>query len=119
MFIIKFVFYFTISFLILAFPYNSKTIFEHVHVATYPMTTKIYEKLIAKIDELYSENKSKIDFLNGDKIHSKSSSISRREKQKNITNLGKAKKENLERPSDDYTQQERSLLNKILKETSY
>jgi len=123
MFIIRFCFFFSLSYLILAFPFNSRTVFEHIHDATYPATTRFYDSVIDKFNSFFKDSTR---FSNGlfdnslkkngiDQIRSKSSSVMKTKKGSSKDKISLSS----DKPEDNYTQEEKKLLKKILKEAPY
>lgn len=84
MFLIKFSVYFTISYLILAFPIKNDTIFDRMHEHTAPITTKVYDYLSLQLNKLSMNDeiniiKQKSTYYT-DKLKSKFSGISKNDK---------------------------------------
>ena len=108
MFIFRFIFYFTLSFIILSFRISDKPIFIYIDNITHPWVAKIYSKIGTQGKKLVSESKVvPRKFFNTlpkkqDKVKSGRSGLRKRD----IS------------PEDDYTPEEKASLNKIFEEAS-
>ena len=107
-FLIKFCLSFFVSFLILSIPINDQALFYLVHQATEPYTTEFISivrrntsRAVQETSEVgikaFTNTRPKGDY--GDQVHSKKSSVRR--------------PESLSQTHDDYTNEEREMLNKI------
>jgi hypothetical protein len=103
MFLMKFSLYFTLSYLILAFPINNDTIFDRMHEHTAPITTKVYDYLSLQLNKLSMNDEIKV-------IKEKSTSYTDKLKSKFS---GISKNEKLSIQQDSYTNSEKNLLQKI------
>ena len=108
MFLMKFSVYFTISYLILAFPINNDTIFDRMHEHTAPITTKVYDYLSLQLNKLSINEEIKV-------IKQKSTSYTDKLKSKFS---GVSKKGQLSTKQDSYTNNEKNLLQQITNKTS-
>jgi hypothetical protein len=118
-FIIKFIIYFSISFVILSIPLPKGTLFSMLHSQTNEYTESIFSTLSGKAKEGIKEGSyyTKKIFSNSeptlqDKVFSKFSST----KKKNYLDQEVSKVEH-ELDGEKFTNEEREILNKILKET--
>jgi len=110
MFIIRFVFYFTLSFAILCIPIgNDRNLFDKLYSMVTPYAREAVKKTKQKISttkryskKLYS-NSDPDQSVEEDAIKSKQSSV----KRKSIKHENKA-------PSDTYTEEEQERLRKVL-----
>lgn len=109
-FLIKFIFYFSLSFFILCIPTgDNKHLFDLIYTKVTPYTEKIIKNTKQKISTTKKYSKklySNSDPIEKDEVKTKSSSI-----KKKIT----IKKNN---PDDFYTEEERDRLKKALSEDS-
>ncbi|MCO4792988.1 MAG: hypothetical protein KC493_04710 [Bacteriovoracaceae bacterium] len=115
---IKFTVYFSISFIIMCIPVNNKTLFNLIHKHAKPYTTQIFSKVEYEAGEQIKKGSkfTKKFFSNSnpphqDQVISKFSST-RKETFKNVEELIKNDGED----SEEYSREEKELLNKILKE---
>ena len=117
-FMIKFTIYFSISFIILCIPIQNKTLFNLMHHHTKPYTTQIFSNVEQAASEQIKNGSSftKKFFSNSDpgdhqdKVINKFSST----KKIAIENVDELMKDDVQ--DEEYTVEERELLNKILKE---
>lgn len=110
-FILKFMISFVVSFLILSIPMGKVTIFEGLSKVTSPYTQKVFSLISKNSKEIVGVTKEASGkFFDNtkpalvDQVMEQSSSVSR--------GLGEALEEDL---VEDYTSEERALLEKILK----
>lgn len=115
LFMIKFTFYFAISFIILCIPVSQETLFNHIHDYARPYTTQIFNQV---------ENEASKQIQNGSQFTKKFFSNSNPSHQdKVISKFSSTKREPIENveslinnDNEEYTVEEIELLNKILKE---
>ena len=107
MFIIKFLFYFSLSFIILSFPIENKNVFFHLNKVAKPYTQKIFEMVGTKVEtgiqkgSIFSKKLFSNTLPAEDKIKSTLSSMSKKVPIK-------------KKMEGEYTNEEKSMLNKIL-----
>lgn len=107
-FIIKFSIYFSISFLILSIPVGTdQKVFNYIDQLARPYTGKIFDSTKKVITENYSDVTKVSKKLFNNTAPSSDALES---------NLSAIKKEINDLPSEDYTQEERDAVLKILKE---
>ena len=119
---LRFALYFCISFVILSIPVGDETLYERLHRAAKPTTDKIIDETKVFGSNMFQSMKelgSKL-FTNivprkrqSDLVRSSQSAVSKTRKNKN-QKLGPDTT-----PEDSYTEEEKRLLEKILKETHY
>ena len=123
LFLIKFSIYFIISFTILSFPVEDKTLFEHTHNLSKPYTQEIFNHIKKQSKTIF---KSTIEFSKNifknstpkevDRVRSGLSAVKK-------NNLPKKKKEKpfiyakTKKPFDSYTPEEKNLLKNILSDS--
>ncbi len=107
MFIIKFLIYFTVSFLILNFPISKKKIFNHIEGVSDPYAQKVYKAISKQAKEVFSEGaKASKQAFNNTSI---------KEDVVNNTKSANQGKKPVNLPKDSYTPEERNALLNILK----
>jgi hypothetical protein len=117
-FMIKFTIYFSISFVILCIPIQKTTLFDIIHNHAKPYTTQIFSNVeqAASHQIKKGSNFTKKFFSNSnpgdhqDKVITKFSST----KKIAVENIDELMKDDVQ--DEEYTPEERELLNKILKE---
>lgn len=102
-FLIKCVFYFSVSFMLMTIPMGKRTLFDHLHSATAPYSKAVYSKII-HLSQRGLEFSSKL-FSNSDPS---------RVDKVNITQSAIKKESPAQIPLDEYTHREKELLDKIL-----
>ncbi len=108
MFILKFLFYFTVSFLILNFPIGEKKVFNHIENISDPYAKKVYNAIYKQTKEVFKEGaKASKQAFNNTSIKEDIVKTQKSSQQAK-------KKVNL--PKDSYTPEEESALLKILSE---
>ena len=108
MMLLKFSFYFVLSYMILCIPLKERQVFDHLYQLTSPYTESLFSIIKVKGKEGLEESKkifSNTKPSHGDKVKSRLSSIQKKSLRKEI-----------ESPSESYTNEEKELLKKILKE---
>ena len=109
MFLIKFTFYFSLSFLILSFPTSDKTkVFNHIDNLVMPYTSQVHKSIKSKLKGSLGEAKRI--------THALVSNTSEKNSDKITNNQSGITKEDISLPSDQYTVQEREALINILKQ---
>lgn len=111
MFLIKFSIYFLISYLILAFPIKTGTVFDHVNKYTAPLTSEVYKYIQVQLGNVSDKIFKKSLPPHLDKLNSRLSGVVKNKKTK------PKRQESI--PEDSYTVEEKQLLQKILRETQY
>ncbi len=108
--LIKFSIYFAVSFIILSFPVNNKTIFGHLNGYSRPYTDKIFNTITINAENLFNKGSdaSKKLFTNTkpkntkiDKVKMKRSSI----------------RKDIEHAQEKYTIEEQEMIRKILEKS--
>jgi len=80
MFLIKFSFYFFVSYLILAFPVKKSTVFDYMNEYTTPLTSKVYKYIQVKIYNVSEKIFEKSLPPHLDKLNSRLSGIAKKRK---------------------------------------
>lgn len=120
-FIFKSSIYFCLSFLILAFPINRKTIFSRLNDYSAPLTKQLYSKLSIQLMDIVDQSaqgfkklfsnsrpnwKPQSPMIEEDTLHSQIAAPKRKKRQKN--------KSRPETVSDDYTETDKRRLLELL-----
>ena len=109
MFIFKFLFYFSVSFLILSFPMGKTTVFDHLHGYASPYTNSFFQGIQDKSSEIFHGTLSI-----SRKIFTNITPSTRDSVNENLSAI-KRDDDGAAKEQDSYTAEERDMLSSILK----
>lgn len=109
---IRYTIYFAISFTILSIPVNNRPLFGHLHKHTAPYTSRVFIQIADSVKR--GIEKGKRIFINSDPGHDHSDVIMATQSSTLDKNL-----EEVQIPEGEYTDEEKEVLEKVLKKAQY